>query len=56
MSEPNLETAEPCPFCGGNNLMTELWTDEDRGEFDAICCRDCLGTAPADKWNDRSNQ
>ena len=46
---PDLEKAPPCPFCGGRNLRTEQWMDDD-GDYDAIECLGCNGAAPADKW------
>jgi len=45
----------PCPFCGGTELRTVDWADET-GEYDAIECSNCLGTAPASQWNNRSNE
>lgn len=47
------DARQPCPFCGSENLSVMFWSD-DAGEFEAIECNDCLGAAPADKWDQRS--
>lgn len=42
-----------CPFCGSNDLSVVAWCG-DQGEFDAIECNKCLGSAPwAGGWNSR---
>lgn len=42
----------PCPFCHSTQLrVTEWWGDD--GEFDAVECCECNGSAPADRWNHR---
>lgn len=50
----DLTDALPCPFCGSTHLHVVDWYDDERGEFDAIECDDCLGAAPATIWNSRS--
>jgi len=55
---------KPCPFCGSDLLqVTDYWwlmnskVDSfphlDMG--DAIKCTSCMGSAPADKWNNRGD-
>lgn len=43
----------PCPFCGSTHLSRNEWSGED-GEFPAIECDDCLGSAPEAVWNVRA--
>ena len=45
----------PCPFCGGEDLRVVDWADET-GEYPAIECAACLGTCPADRWNNRADE
>lgn len=43
----------PCPFCGKTDLrITDWWSDD--GEYNAVECSWCLGTAPATGWNRRA--
>jgi len=49
-----LSNARPCPFCGGQSLQVTPWWD-DSGEYDAIECQGCLGSAPAVTWNRRAS-
>lgn len=44
----------PCPFCGSTHLSQNEWSADD-GEFPAIECDDCLGSAPAAVWNARAD-
>lgn len=44
---------KPCPFCGGDDLTTTEWWDDD-GEFEAVACKNCKAEAPATVWNDRA--
>jgi len=46
-NHPNLL---PCPFCGGTDLNDQDWWGDD-GDMDAIECRTCLASAPAQIWN-----
>jgi len=48
-----LNGKKACPFCGSNNLSITPWFD-DSGEYDAIECQNCLGSAPYHRWDDRS--
>lgn len=47
-----LDIYKPCPFCGSHILRITDWWD-DSGEYDAVECIQCLGTAPAIQWNNR---
>lgn len=42
-----------CPFCGGTNLVPNLWCLEDC-EVDAVECSDCYAGAPVDAWIKRA--
>lgn len=44
---------KPCPFCGGDDLTTTEWWDDD-GEFEAVACKNCKAEAPASTWNTRT--
>ena len=48
-----LEHALPCPFCGWRELRLVDWASDD-GEYQAVECKKCLGTAPATQWNNRA--
>ena len=43
---------KPCPFCGGTDLIENLWS-LDGGEVDALECSSCNGAAPLKSWNQR---
>ena len=47
-----LANARPCPFSGSSDLSMNVW-NLDEGEADAIECNECLGSAPARRWNSR---
>ena len=47
-----LNEARPCPFCGGQDLGSTDWWDDD-GDFLAVHCRGCKAEAPATVWNRR---
>ena len=49
MNDEEFAILHPCPFCGGTNLVINLWST-DHGEIDAIECNDCLGAAPKSVW------
>ncbi|TQV85228.1 hypothetical protein FKG94_03290 [Exilibacterium tricleocarpae] len=38
-----------CPFCGGTNLLTNIW-DVDDQEVDALECDTCKAGAPMAAW------
>jgi len=46
---------KPCPFCGSDLLQVTdyWWLMNSKG--DAIECTSCMGSAPADKWNNRGD-
>lgn len=56
MNDEKLTHALPCPFCGGTDLGIEDWYDDRLGEFEAVFCKGCLGSAPFDEWNNRPEQ
>jgi Lar family restriction alleviation protein len=33
------ETLKPCPFCGGTNIIAQLWDDTDDLIFGIVECR-----------------
>lgn len=49
----SLEHAFPCPFCGGRDFGLEDWIDDERGEYEAVYCKQCGAAAPFDVWNQR---
>jgi hypothetical protein len=61
---PAEQRLKQCPFCGSTDLITGSWCiddDEahelvkagDLGEVPIIECNRCLGSAPAEIWNNR---
>lgn len=53
MEDDLLAKALPCPFCGCVHLRVTDWWDDD-GEYPAIECFLCKGSAPAAAWNRRT--
>ena len=47
------DSARPCPFCGGTNLVVGDWILDDAGEVLSIECNTCYGAAPYHSWQRR---